>query len=72
MATVEEVIETLRSEKEHLAEERDSDIRDIDLMILPGGDRAKKKVRDRYCGRVEVVNYVLNFLEHEKEVVCPD
>ncbi len=67
MATVEEVIKRLKSEKEHLVWERDHDIRDIDLMIKAGGERAKNKVRKRYVEHAEVIDYVLNFLEAEEE-----
>jgi hypothetical protein len=72
MATVEQVIKRLKSEKEHLARERDEDIRDIDLMIKSGGERAKRKARRRYFEYVEVIDYTLTFLRSEEEEPCPD
>ena len=72
MATVEEVIERLKSEKKHLEENYIDDVRDIDLMIKAGGEKAKKRLLKRYHGHLEVVNYALNFLEGEEEEPCPD
>ena len=72
MATVEEVIEKLKGEYSHLEAERDEQIRLVELGTRAGGRREVKRLREYYGSRRQLIDYVLNFLEDEKEVVCPD
>lgn len=70
MDPIERAIERLRGQRGIVGLEYDEEARRIELHIDPGGKRAIKKARERRDGRIEAIDYVINFLENIKEESC--
>lgn len=72
MDPLERAIERLRNQQGVVQEECWAEVKRIELKIDPGGKRAIKKAKERRDGRIEVIDYVINFLENTKEEACQD
>jgi len=72
MDPVEKAITNLKSQKDHIIADCEAEVDRIKLGVDPGGKRAIKKAKDKRDGHVEVIDYIINFLENPEEEPCLD